>query len=281
MRAFFEGARPGRIVTTDAGTFELPVLYFRDDSFGAVFSADLEALRAAMPSDQLHPVQLRRGRGLVYIAALDYLETSVSPYGELAVVVPAVHGKRPPPVLPSVFESSWPGFGGVILHLPVTHRLARDAGRLLWGYPKFIASMQFSSTPELHECRLEEGGMHILTLRVVKRGVAFADRRPLITYSVKDGALIRTTIPQSALVRMAFGAGGSSLVLGDQHPVAMSLRSLGIAPQPVMTRYFTDRCAILPEGEVVETGVRPLDGYLGSNLDGDLATTHPVSATIH
>ena len=283
MRPFFDGTRPGRVVSWGTAEFELPLLYFRDDSFGALFSADLGKLRGVMPSDQLHPIPLyRRGRGLLVIVAYDYLETSVGSYGEVAVVIPAVYGRRPPPLLPALLEATWPGFGGVILHLPVTGRLARDGGRGQWGYTKFLAAMRFQNTPELHECRLEEGGEHILTLRVVKRGFALPDRRPIVTYSVKDRALIRTTIPQSALVRTALGAGGSSLVLGDTHPVAMSIRALGTDPRPLMTRYYAERSAILPEGEVIERGVRPLDGYLGTDgAEGELNATHLPPLTIH
>ncbi len=284
MRSFFDGTRPGREVSWGAAKFVLPVLYFRDDSFGALFSADLDALRAVMPSDRLHPIPtVKRGRGLVYIGAYDYLETSEGPYGEVAVAVPAVYGKRPPPpLLPGLLEARWPRFGAVILHLPVTNILSRDGGRGVWGFAKFIADMEFQNTPELHECKLSEGGRHILTLRIVKRGVSFVDRRPIITYSVKEGSLIKTEIPQSAIVRAAFGAGGSSLVLGDAHPVAASIRALGIDLRPVATRYFTDRVAILPEGKVIEQGVRPLDGYRGVDIpQGELRTTHLPAFTIH
>jgi len=275
MRPFFEGTRPGRVVRLGTAEFEVPVLYLRDESFGALFTADLGRLRMAMPSPNLHPVPHKPGRGLVYIGCYDYLDTSVGPYGEVAVAVPAVYGRRPPPVLPAIFEGRWPGFGAVILHLPVTTRLTRDGGRVYWGYAKFVADMRFQSTPEFQECRLEEGGKHILTLHVVKRGPTLPDRRPLVTYSVRDGALLRTLIPQSAIVRTALGTAGSFLELGDSHPVATSIRELGIDFRPVMTRSYLDRSAILPEGEVVEQGVRPLEGYLGAEREaGELLTTH-------
>jgi hypothetical protein len=277
MRSFFEGTRPGKAVRCGAEQFEMPVLYFRDDSFQAMFTADLQKLRAAMPSDRLQPIQVGSGRGLVAIAAFDYLETSVDPYGEIGIVVPAVYASKPPPLLPMLLESSWPGFGSVVLHLPVTRKLACDAGRLLWGYTKFVADMDFQNTPELHEVSLSEGNQHILTLRVMKRGIAFPDRRPVVTYSVKDRELVRTTIPQRAIARMALGAGGSSLVLGDTHPVARSIRELGIDTRPIVTRYFLERTAILPEGEIIERDVRPLDGYWGANRDrGELRVEHMV-----
>lgn len=267
MHTFFESARPGhtvRIGTTDA---ELPILYRREDSFGGLFTANLDAVRAILPSDQLHPVEtVRRGRAIVFVGAYNYLETSVGPYGEVAVAVLAVFGKRPPPLLPAMLESKWPGFGGLVVHLPVTRELARDVGRDVWGYPKFVADMEFRNTPELQECRLAEAGSHIATLTIMKRGLALSEHRPLITFSVKNQDLIRTTVAQSGLARNAIGAGGSTLVIGDSHPVADSLRSLDLDSKPLMTRCFTERYAILPEGEIIQRGVRALDGYRG--VDG-------------
>lgn len=264
MRAFFQGTRPGRAVALGDMRFELPVLYFRDDSFQSLFTADLAALRAAMPSDKLQPIRVAPGRGLLGIGAFDYRETSVGPYGEVGVVVPVVYGERPPPpILPALFDSSWPGFGLVVLHLPVTTLLARDGGRVQWGYAKFLADITFQHTPEYQECKLEEAGEHILTLRVARRGLVLPNRRPLVTYSVKDLNLIKTTIPQRSQTQTALGAAGSSLVLGDKHPVAQSIRALGVDPKPLATRTFLGRSAILPEGEVIEEGVGPLDGYPG------------------
>ncbi len=278
MRSFFEGTRPGKLVRCGAEELELPVMYFRDDSFQAIFTADLQKLRAAMPSDRLHPVPAGPGRGLLGIGAFDYLQTSVEPYGEIGVVVPVVYGRKaPPPVLPALLEATWPSYGLVVLHLPVTRQLACDGGRLVWGYAKFVADMHFQNTPEFQEVRLEEGGEHILTLRVAKRGLAIADRRPLVTYSVKDGALVRTTLPQQSIMRMALGAAGSALSLGERHPVAQSIRALDVDTRPILTRYFLERSAILPEGEIVERDVRPLEGFLGTRRDhGELVSEQPA-----
>lgn len=267
MRAFFGNTRPGRVVVLGAEQFELPVLYYRDDSFAGAFSADANKVRALMPSDRLHPVLTPNGRAALVVTAFDYLATSIGPYGEVGVIVPVVHGRRPPPLVPAFFEAQWPGFGYLVLHLPVTTRLARDGGRAQWGYTKFISDMQFENTPEHLSCVLAEGGEHILTLRVEKRGVVVPDRRPVITYSVRERELVRTRIAQRALVRTALGGGRSSLELGSVHPVARALRSLDIDPRPFVTRQFLDRNAILPAGEVVERSVRPLDGFAGTDRE--------------
>jgi len=271
MSDFFADTRPGLEVTRGSATFELPVLYFRDDMFAVFHTADLTRVRSLMPSDRLHPVTLPGGRAMVGIAAFNYVDTTIGPYGEVGVVVPCVHGKRPLPALPGIMEARYPGFGMLVLHLPVTKVIARDAGRGEWGYTKFIADMRFRSTPESYSCRLSEGGQHILTIGVAKRGVVTRDTKPVITYSVREGALIRTVIPQLGIVRNAVKPKGCRLELGD-HPVAQSLGALDLSPKPLMSRHYLQRSGILPSGEVVEEGVRPLDGFRG----GDRAGEHTV-----
>ncbi len=49
---------------------------------------------------------------------------------------------------------------------------------------------------------------------------------------------------------------------------------LGIADRPFMSRYNQERSAILSAGEVVETGVRPLDGHFGTDVEGKLTVSY-------
>jgi hypothetical protein len=269
MNGFFASTRPGKTVDYKGTEFELPILYYRDDLFLLFFSADFDRVRAAMPSDKLHPVRLLGNRALVGFAAFNYIETSIGPYGEVGVVVPAIYGAKSLPLgLSALLESRQPGFGLVVLHLPVTTTQARDGGREGWGYSKFVADMRFVFTPEFMECRLSEVDRHILTMRVAKRGLAVKDSRPLVTFSVKDRNLIKTTIPQTGTYRFSMYPRGSYLQLGD-HEVSRSIQELGFSSRPVLSRYYLERSGILPEGEVIEQGVRPLEGYYGLEREGE------------
>lgn len=274
MSNFFETSRPGSLATHGSAEIELPILYFRDDSFALFFTADRRRVIAALPSPKLHPVTLPGGKALLGIVAFNYLETSIGPYGEVGVVIPVVHGRRPPLAwVAGLLESRYPGFGYVVLHLPVTRPLARDVGRGEWGYTKFVADMRFSNTPEYHECNLSDEERHILTLRVVKQGLARRERNPLVTYSVRDGKLLKTTIAQVGMARSALRPRGSLLRLGN-HPMALSIQELGISDRPLLSRYFPERAAILPAGEVVEECVSPLSGHLGCNRQGEHRTSY-------
>ena len=127
------------------------------------------------------------------------------------MVIPVVYGRKLLPFLPALLESRWPGFGLLVMHLPVTRIEARDAGRGQWGYTKFMADMRFTITPEYNEVKMDEEGSHILTMRVMKRGVIFPDCKPLVTYSVKDLKLIKTTVAQRGICKKCFMTSGSFL----------------------------------------------------------------------
>ncbi len=279
MQTFFGDAQPLKTVTHGQATFDLPILYYRDDAFALYFTADFDKVKAAMPSDKLHPVMLPGSKAIVAICAFNYIDTSIISYGEVAVALPAVFDKHMTAfsgLLAAIRESGYPGFGVVIMHLPVTRVEARDAGRGEWGYTKFIADMHFSISPEYMECRMLEGDAHILDLRVQRKGFYLRDKKPLTTFSVRDGDLIKTAIPQKATKRISLMPGGSHLKLGD-HPVAASIRNLGISNRPFMSVYFPERAGILPAGTVIETGVRPLEGHLGEDREAVHSVKYPGS----
>ncbi len=268
MSTFFSIPDPTKEVTHGVATFELPIFYFRDDAFSLFYTADPQKVKSLLPSDRLHPILLPGNRTIVGVAAFNYIDTSIGSYGEVGLVIPVVHSEKVPRILlPALLESRYPGFGVLVMHLPVTTRIARDGGRGQWGYTKFVADMAFTITPEFMECRMKEKDREILTMRVARKGIPVRDKKPLVTYSVLNNNLIRTTIPQTGSFRLSVGPGDSYLNLGN-HPVAESFGNLGLGRSPLMSRCYLERSAILPAGEIIETDVRPLDGYFGEEGEG-------------
>jgi hypothetical protein len=267
MSKFFKLKKPANTITYNNFTFDLPILYFRDDFFGLYFTANQKKIEQLMPSDNLHPIVLPGGRAVVVVLAINYINTSIGPYGEVPVVIPVIYGKKPSPgasILAALLESKYPGFGVLVQHLPVTRAEARDAGRGEWGYTKFIADMHFQITPEFMFCRMAEQNQHILDLRVERKGFYLKDRKPLVTYSVNNRKLIKTIIPQKSVKRIAVFPSGGYLKLGH-HPVAQSIADLELSKAPFMSIYFPERAGILPAGKVIEENVTPFEGYLGQD----------------
>ena len=74
---FFDGSRPGTSVAIGKARFELPILYFRDDFFQIILTADFARVSALMPSRYLHPVKLFGSRALIAVGAFNYVDSSL------------------------------------------------------------------------------------------------------------------------------------------------------------------------------------------------------------
>ena len=268
-KGFFDGTRPGKQAKYGEAAFDLPILYLRDDFFGLYHTADKKKISEILPSDKLTPVTMPNGRAVIAIMAYNYLETSIGSYGEIPVAIPVLFEKKQLPLggfLPLMLQGAYPGFGVLVMHLPVTKVVARDAGRGEWGYTKFVADMDFSITPEFLECRMYEKDQFIFDLRVMRRGFHMPDKNPLITFSVKERQLIRTTIPIKGVMRFSLCTKDSYVKYGA-HPMAQSIQALDISEKPFAQSFYTERAAILPSGEIVERNVKPLEGYMGQTRE--------------
>jgi hypothetical protein len=264
---FFDWTGPtAKDIDVGSGKVDLPTMYYRDDSFIGVFGAAIDPVRDLLPSQELRPIRLNDERAIVGVAAFNYLETSAGPYGEIGIVIPCTFGRDAPPMLPLLLESRFPGFGWFVLHLPVTSLLARDGGRAVFGYTKFVSDMAFKKRPDYQSVRLSEGDAHILTLTVKQQGLLLKDYRPLVTYSVLNGELLKTTVPTRAVYQVGLKPGAGTLELGE-HEIADQLRSLDISTSAIITRNYLSRSAILAAGEPIAAAERPHLGYEGEDRE--------------
>jgi hypothetical protein len=214
----------------------LPILYRRLDAFFALYGADAGAVRAVLPSPRLRPVPVWPGRVALTLNAFNYYDTDIGPYGEFSVGVPC-----------RTMHLSKNILGVFVLRLPVTSELALEGGKLLWGYPKFLCSMDFQSSAAEHRVRLSQEGRLILDLRVARSGPGLGLSPTLNTFTVKDGDLIRTSIAGQGVYR-AMPQGLAELATGPEE-MGVQLSRLGLGARPLVTGEMLDGRMVLPEGE--------------------------------
>jgi hypothetical protein len=227
---------------------ELPIRYFETSTMMAAFPASSRKLQLLTPAP-LKVVELWPGRTPVGIMCFDYRSTTVGAYGEVGIAWPVVLDRAAPPLLPLLFETRWPGLGWWVHRLPVTTDLALHAGRSIWGYPKLLASIEFSWRDATRTCTLAEGGAEILRLDLETRMPARPRRFPLSTYTVLGSELLRTRIDVDAVgLRRRFG-GKARLHLGP-HAHGRELADLELAlDRPVEVGWFPVWRAVLPAAE--------------------------------
>ncbi len=201
------------------------------------------------------------GRALMALAVCRYDDTDLDPYHEVAVsFLVRPHDSPPRASAARRMRELATGAVGVYIHrLPVDQDFSCAAGRDIWGFPKFVASIQIDERAARRPgagvgagmtARLVDDGTHVLSLSVTTGGRLRLPSRAPPTYSFADGVLRRTT--WTTAVEGAGGRiGGARLTLGD-HPMADELRSLGLPRRAVLSSSATQMRASFDAAEVVD-----------------------------
>jgi hypothetical protein len=267
------------LVREDGTTAYLPAAYLRNEGVVGIFPASLDAVRAILPSEDLHPVRLGRGRAAVAVSAFLYLRwfyrtdrgariVRAEPYGEVIVSPLCTHGGAAPPML-SLFDVPLPRrwrLAMFVQHMPVTSREALTAGRMVANFPKFVGDMEFVEDAEGTTVRLAEGEREILELRVQRRGRPRLLNDPSPYFTVRDGRLLRGDLAQQAAALVSARSGTASLRGLGQHPVADDLRALGIEDRSFGSQHFLSFSAMM--GPSADVGpCRDHDGYRGTDRE--------------
>ena len=116
------------------------------------------------------------------------------------------------------------GIGVYVHHLPVNQKFTLEAGRTIWGYPKFMSDIDIVEHPGGARVMLASDGEEILQLDV-RRGWVSVPSRAIPTYTYMEGVLRETKWTTSGRARARLG--GGRLELGS-HPIAKELRALGL-----------------------------------------------------
>jgi hypothetical protein len=233
---FFADIQTQRRITIGPGkSVALPIRYFDLVMFGGRFSADITAVRQALPSARLAPVELAPGRAEVILAAYDYRQCDLGPYREFGAWIPVVDqddsaNQRP----------------GLYCHfLPLTSEEGRIGGVAEWGFPKFLADIAIAETPSHLHCRVSVDDREIVSLEVEPAAlVPTPQPAEFAIYTVKGDEIVRSRVRSAWRDGVRAGVGGARVQLGD-HPRADALRRLDLAPDAIDHRYEPGRMLLL------------------------------------
>ncbi|MGH9274514.1 MAG: acetoacetate decarboxylase family protein [Acidimicrobiales bacterium] len=200
----------------------LPVEVREARSAAATFVVRHDAAARLMAGTGLAPKRLPGGRALCILAAVQYVDNDLGPYNEVAMCI-AVGAEGGAPA------------GAYIHQLPVNGEFTCAAGRNVWGFPKWLADIEIRVDSSGLRCHLAHEGEMILDLQVRARPVPLPSKpAEMSAYARLDGMTRRTPFTSRA-TGVRGGPLGATLTLGDRHPMAQDLRSLGLPKQAVMS----------------------------------------------
>lgn len=122
-----------------------PNFYYQNSRVTAIYTADLERLRALMPREILatvQPLQVWPGRGLIAFTAYTYEHCDNDAYNEVAVsIITNKPGRANLGPLTLIGQSMSEDFWGYVLKLPVNTELARVRGVVGYNLPKWLTGI--------------------------------------------------------------------------------------------------------------------------------------------
>ncbi len=256
-------ADPERSWSVLGRTVTLPVEVRRAAQWSVQYLVPAAAAQRIICSTGLEATGPIPGRALVALAVCRYDDTDLDPYHEVAVsFVVRLHDAPAPGSAAQRAREFAAGAIGVYIHrLPVDREFSCVAGRDIWGFPKWVASIDIDepSKPGPRpgsgtSVRLADNGAHVLSLTLSSGGRLRLPPRAPPSYSFRDGILRRTSWTTSSEGTTG-RFGGATLTLGD-HPMAHELRALGLPKRALFSSSAAQMTASFGGAEVVTPGAR-------------------------
>jgi Acetoacetate decarboxylase (ADC) len=214
--------------TIQGRTVSIPVEVRDAQSWFATFAVPLDAAQALIEYSGLVPASPLPGRALCSLAFVDYADGDLDPYHEVAVAIlvrePGSTSRKPA--------------GAFIHQLPVDQSFTCEAGRSMWGFPKFLADIDIRAGARgAARATLSHEGERVFALRIGAAPPLLSRGTALDAFSHRDGVLRRTRWSlhgEGSRMR----PGGAHVELGE-HPMAKELRGLGFPRRALMSGSLT------------------------------------------
>ena len=206
----------------------LPVFCYDNTSLTAVFTASTKSVTPLISVPGARPVELFPGRCLFALNCFEYRQTDIGPYNEVAISFLVSYRKLQIPGLSPLLQLLRRRYTAFVWQLPVTTEIARDGGLEIYGYPKFLADVEFTRERGRIRCTVREGGDLILSLEGPELPTRSEKPIRVASYSMKGTIPLIANIVQSPI---QIGSGilrkDVSLTLGD-HPLGRKLSELNL-----------------------------------------------------
>ncbi len=214
-------------------TVTMPVQIRRATQHMAMFSVDADAAQRMIDYSGLQVCRYRRGRAMVILMLMHYVDGDLGPYLEYGTNVMV----NPPGSNASGLQALGDA-AAFIHHLPVDGAFTMEAGRRIWGYPKVLADFTVRGADDTAGVRdgrsfgfdMSIDGRHAVGMEF-RKGLAVPaafTSKPQVhpTYSHLDG-VTRETAGEMRLTGVRYRPGGVSVRLGA-HPMGRELAALGL-----------------------------------------------------
>jgi hypothetical protein len=229
-----------RRVLSDGTECPLPIRYFDNQNLTATFLTDMDRAAEMLKGTGLQAVPQEDGKAIVVLACWEYRDTDLGPYNEVALAVLSVAPDDP---IPAIY----------VTNLPVTTAAANRAGREIWGFNKFVTTIDVKRHGKKFSTMIRDPENELIAELKGTRGASIpAAPADLATFSLLEGRVIKTLVHVPTPSHVSSGDGFLLEVGKSGHPMANNLRAMALdGAHPVLVQFADPFQALLHSGRVL------------------------------
>ncbi len=215
-----------RRVLSDGTECPLPIRYFDVQCLIATYLTGPDRAAELLGGSGLQAVLQEDGKAVVQLYCIEYRKTDIGPYNEVGLTVLAQAPGDPAPA-------------NFVVDLPVTTAAANRAGREIWGYNKFVASIKVEKRGKAFSTVLSDAQNGLIgTFEGIRGPSVPAPPEDILTFTIHQGRLVKTVIRVLTPFQASRGDGFVFKIGTSSHPMTNHLRTAEIeGAQPVLVHY--------------------------------------------
>ncbi|MDX6718995.1 MAG: hypothetical protein QOJ63_1249 [Solirubrobacteraceae bacterium] len=235
----------GRHALVDGIPFALPVDSRDTPALLAAFTVDADRAAEMLPGNELHPIRLPGGRGLLIVTVVDYRVTDIGRYIEYSIAIGCMRSSRP---LPLALALAKRRVGQFVVDLPVSSEVSVKGGKGIWGMPKHQAYLEFEIGEKTVASRYyldDELAVNVEVKRPRFTGIPLAAAAS--NYCQFRGLLMKSDVHFRARGGINLPFTRSAKLAISDHPRVAALKTLDIGEKPVFSVYMADSTGTLDD----------------------------------
>ena len=220
-----------------------------------VFLVDAAAAQAMIADSGFRVVELFPGKAMLQLLCVDYRVNPLGNYNEGAIMFPVLTPgeKKPFPLFGTLKRMVHNGLGNYVYRMPVDQAFTTHGGRFIWGFPKWPSQVNFEFGDQRASGSFIDEGELVYRIAAKTGGNREVKKMRAPSLAIRGGRAWKTYGTSSG-TGLTFALGGEAPEIGDSHPLALELRSLGLPKKPAFTIAIKNTRMSFGGPEVVAVG---------------------------
>jgi hypothetical protein len=239
----------------DGKPISLPLIVDDASMMMNAFLVKSVAAQAMIADSGFRVVELLPGRAIVQLLCVDYRINPLGNYNEAAIIFPVLTPgeKRPFPFFGTLKRLANNTLGNYVYRMPVDQEFTTHGGRYIWGFPKWPSRIDFDFGDHRAVGSFTDEGELVYSIFAKTGGSTEVKEQRAPSLAIRDGRAWKTYGTSSG-TGLTFSLGGEIPEIGDGHPLALELRSLGLPKKPIFTVAMKNTRMVFGGPEVVAIG---------------------------